>query len=274
MKLSLSRSRAWALCAVTFACACSSNTAATTPVSALDPQSPADIADGGPLDPADLAEAGAPGDDASVQPDGAVLPTGDAAAEAGPADAGIVSHIGFDTAGVVIAGSGCLAGVGTTVTPDPLGVTVVAPDMKVDLKAPGATSQRKACVIRVPVEVPLGWYVARVDHRLNYSVTRTAGGTAAFSTSVSLFGTPAKPFTVYHDSAVAEALPSATALRSDTYASGSPEATAMCAARPTSGILALNLALTGQRSATDSVTAAFLPYPFHEGVDIELKPCP
>lgn len=216
------------------------------------------------------------GSDASAS-DAGLASDGGADADGGIPDADAASgttHIAWTPGTALLAGSGCMGGAGAVVLPEPGGVRIVLPDMKVDLTSGASLSERKACAVRVPVDIPTGYYVSKIDHRLGYSLSRSAGATAALSTAIALFGTPSNPFTVAHASPTAEVLPAASALRSDTYASSSPEALAMCGARPSAGLLAVNLAVTAQRGAGDTALVVLEPVSIREGFEIELSACP
>lgn len=271
-------------CAV-FAFSCSDGAPAGPPASAPYATSPS-TESGAPSPAAAGGMESASSDAATTLDAGGSTATADAAAAidaddeadaAGDSTTVIESRrrIAWDTAGATLTGTGCMAGDATAkLVPAPHGVRIDLPELKIDLKSGAPLAERKACSIRIPVEVPAGYYVSKVDHELAYSVRRSAGTSATAAITVALFGTPSSPLTVRHSEGRAESRRSASAHRSDTYASSSPEAQAMCGARPTAGLLAVNLAITAQRNSGDRVSLAIKPMSIREGVEIELSPCP
>lgn len=261
-----------------------SSSASETPANAPDPSDDS-LADAGATPPSDdagtVADSGSPALDAgAVDPgmsDGGaiVVPTTDA----GPTvDAGGPGHttggVTFHHARAVLAGSGC-SDASASIALDAAGFRVTFSEMKIDLRGGTALSERRACAVRVPIDIPLGYYIARIDQKLDYSIRRSAGAKAALSTNATVFGLPSSPYTINHDGVLAETVAHASVRSPVRFAAGSAEAIAMCSAtRATGGMLALNLALTAQRTPTQSVAVAIDAFEFHEGVDVAIASCP
>lgn len=219
------------------------------------------------------------GDGGTANNGGAAAGDGGTAVTPPPADPGTVTgptRMVWNAAGATLSGTGCPSGSGSAaVVSEPGGVRIDLPEMKVDLSTTAQLADRKACSIRIPIEIPAGFYVSKVDNKLAYSLARTAGTTAGISTNVGFFGNGAQPFTVNHPTGVPESLPNASALRSDTYASSSPEAQGMCRnTRPTAGLLAVNVAISARRDGPgESLFVMLKPMSIREGIEIELSPC-
>ncbi len=219
--------------------------------------------------PENVADASVSRADATALPDDA-SPKADPEGDGGLAP--VATTIAWNIAGATLAGSGCMEG--GSVIAEPGGTRIVLAAMATDLKPGTALSDRRACAVRIPVEIPLGHYVSRVDHRLGYSLSRSSGTSATLATAIGYFGSTLNPLTVRHTDAIAENILSGVALRTDHMAADSPDVVSMCGARSTSGFIAVNVALTAQRDAGDFVTVRMEPILVREGVEIELSPCP
>lgn len=284
--------------------ACSGENAPLVPFRVLDPATPAasatgstdgtpgssahpgdpDPTDGGTTTTSTLTDGGTTTTDSgtttTTTDSGTTVPIPDAGdlgdASITPVDSGTTPPAGavtFRVGSAILAGNGCTAS--ATLVADGAGFKVAFREMAINLNGAGALSDRRVCSIRVPVDIPSGYYIARINQKVDYAVDRSAGAKAALSTQATMFGLPTTPYTINHDSVLAESLAHATATSPVTYALGSAGANAMCSTtRTTGGLMSVTLAITAQRAASQSVAVSIDSFDFHDGVDVELAKCP
>ena len=197
----------------------------------------------------------------------------DAGVDAAP-DAASPTHVTFNVGGAIFSGNGC-SNLNTTVTASGGNLHVGLAGLRIALP-PGSSqlSERKACSVRVPIDIPAGYYVSKLSQSARYGVEKSAHATASLSTHATVMGLVVTPETVQFAAGSAVTLPNGTLARTDWFSPGSQAALGMCNARPSAGLFAANLALSGQRSTSDNLAVSVADFDFREGFELELTACP
>jgi hypothetical protein len=215
------------------------------------------VLDGGPVEVdagSSLADAGSPAVDAGSPVLDGGAPTG---------------SITFALGAAKMSGDGCPQGSGT-LTAAAGGFKLSLTALKVHLARNDPTGgSRASCVVRIPVNVPPGFFLSLVVQHFGYSVEKSLGATAAFTGSFALFGERLPQVEVKANRRAASSTLNA-------IASGTGSMNGMCSpSRQADGLLALNYALNVTKDAVaEEVKAEIHGAEYAHGVQLVLSACP
>jgi hypothetical protein len=169
----------------------------------------------------------------------------------------------FDTSRAIIAGTNCQPGnVSVTASGGQLRVTFSSLQLALGSGDP-TTTGFGACSVRVPYQLPAGYRIASVNHRLRYGVDKTASASGAVVASSLISASPAGGISVQLPAGSAMADPALVAERRSGFAGP-----ASCSGPE--GIFGINVNLSARKdTAGDAIIMAVTGLE----VDLELAPC-
>ncbi len=169
-----------------------------------------------------------------------------------------------------------VAGCDAVVTSSNGDLSIVAVDLAVDLG--NSKADRKSCAIRVPVSIPLGYYISKLTHKINYEVEKSARSSGGISERSTFFNLPVMPLSVDFRQGHALNTVGASESRTDVYDQVSDPSWvgSMCSdARSETGLFQYNIAISAQKSSANEIFYASADgLELKAGVDYELSRCP
>jgi len=189
------------------------------------------------------------------------------------ATAGIIT---FNPEASVVAGSGCPQG-STDIYLDDFG------DLNIDyhslaIQLGGNTSalaQRKACVVRIPVHIPHGYYMKTTEQQLIYGVRKSSGSSLKIASRAAVSGDKVTPLTV--DMPLGSVIAEQSKID---YQPGelneAQQIRKYCESeRSEDTIFQINVAVSAQRSSVrETVQLKAYSQILGEGMELEVAPCP
>lgn len=177
----------------------------------------------------------------------------------------------------IVAGNGCPEG-STIVSVDEFGdLSVEHSELAIILPANGrdrALAARKACVVRVPVIVPTGFYVKSIEQHIIHGAIKSADAELKIASRAAFSSDNIQPFTI----TLPRGEEFSEAFVIDSRIDHLNEATQRqhyCQdGRAEEQMFQLNVAISGQRdSIHDDLISAAYGSRFGEGIEIEIEPC-